>query len=213
MSGTENRRGGLCPSCDRFIGPATACPYCEADAAEVPVVRWLRHGAWILAVAGLAGLYFMAKHRDYPVVKVAEIDSAMNFATVRVIGRVPQDAFVSKQPGRSDYLAFTVDDGSGQLRVSAYGPVAQALVKENRVPRRGDTADAVGSISVKAGEAVKLRLQSAANLTLKERGAEHAGPPAPRTRYRRRAQEQTNGVAGEAEKTPEAGAQRDSPEG
>lgn len=163
--------GHICPSCERFIGPADICPYCNTDSAKKPVLRILRYAALLLGVVGLAFLYLMVTHRDLPVIKVGEITPMMNFAYVRVAGTVERDAYVVRKKGKVDYLSFSVDDGSGQLRVVAYRDVARALAEKGLVPERGTSVDVAGSLNVSAHGRIKLFLQDIGQLRFTSAGA------------------------------------------
>ena len=161
-----------CPSCERFIGPADVCPYCGANSAKPPLLRLLRYAALALALIGLFFLYLMARHRNMPVVKAGEISPMMNFATVRVVGKLARKPYTAYEDGQVDYLSFLVDDGSGKVRVQAYGDVARLLVASNLLPRVGTMVDVTGSIKVSAGKAPRLRLLSSSQVRV---GDEPAG--------------------------------------
>jgi hypothetical protein len=160
--------GAYCPSCERYIGPADVCPYCDADSAKNPALNVLKYGAVLLALTGLAFLYFMTTCRQLPVLKIAGITPMMNFAMVRVNGTVEKDAYVSGRKGRVESVSFTIDDGSGRLRMTAYGTVAQAVVDGEKVPSRGSKVDVTGSLNVAADGNVKLVLRSADELRIAE---------------------------------------------
>ncbi len=153
-------RGDCCPSCERFIGPADRCPYCGEDSARSPALRRLRLAAFLLAFLGLGGLYLMVTHRELPVVSVDSITPMMNFAYVRVVGRVVREPRVlTREDGRVDYCSFLIDDGTGALRVQAHRRAAQRLAEENRLPGEGMLVDVAGSLSVAAEDVPKLRVQ------------------------------------------------------
>ena len=154
----------ICPSCERWIGTADVCPYCQADSAKLPMLRVLRYGALLLAVAGLGALYVAARYRELPVIRIDEITPLMNYAYVRVAGTVERNAYVARRNGQVSYLSFSVNDGTGPLRVAAYRDVAEALAGRNMVPAAGMRVDAAGSLSVQAGGNVRLILQSAEQL-------------------------------------------------
>jgi hypothetical protein len=158
----ENARARpeLCPSCERFIGPADECPYCNADSARAPALRVLRYAALALAVPGLFFLYLMARGTDVPLVRIGDVNPLMNFAYVRVAGAVERDAYVGKDGDTVDYVSFLVSDGTGKLRVAAYDDVARGLARESRLPRAGDRVESAGSLSVAADGRTRLRLRS-----------------------------------------------------
>ena len=176
---TENGAGqlpatheGTCPGCERFIGPADVCPYCGADAAPRPGFRFLRYASLLLAVLGLAFLYLSTTRRDIPLVRIADITPLMNYASVRVAGALVEKPYVKREDGVVGYIAFTIDDGSGRLRVTADGRVARTLAGRRTLPGAGSQVGAAGSLSVPAEGMARLRLQAADQFT-----AGSVGPP------------------------------------
>jgi len=160
------RRGELCPSCERFIGPADVCPYCGADSAKSPLLRMLRWYAVILAVAGLVFLFLMAVPREATVVSIGDITPFMNFGRVAVSGKVTREPYVSNREGKVDYVSFLIDDGSGQMRVAAEDAVAESFVAGRRLPAKGAQIQATGILSVSAEGLVRLRLMTAEDLLI-----------------------------------------------
>lgn len=125
-------------------------------------VRVLQYASLVLAVAGLVLLYLYSVNRDIPVVRVSEITPTMNFAYVRVAGNVTRDAYVFKSGG----VVFNMHDGSGEIAVMGGRAQAEALETAGKLPRRGDRVEVAGSLSVSADQEIKLRMQSADQLTL-----------------------------------------------
>lgn len=153
-------RGDRCPSCERFIGPADHCPYCGEASAKAPALRYLRAAAFLLALAGLACLTLMVRHRELPVVRVASITPMMNFAYVRVVGRVVHAPYVVNRDGQVDYASFLLDDGSGTVRVQTHRKLARRLVETQSLPPEGALVDVAGSLNVSAEDEPRLRLQA-----------------------------------------------------
>ena len=151
----------FCPSCERFIGPADVCPYCEADSARPPILRRLRLASLLLATIGLACLYFMSKAKEVPDMRVAEVTPMMNFATARFAGTVARPPYVRKQGEKADYVALSLDDGTGEVRVMLSGTVAAAFVERGRLPARGDGIEVTGTLNVWGDGAPRLKVQSA----------------------------------------------------
>lgn len=166
MVAETQQADALCPACDRFIGPETACPYCATEARRAGTWRALRLGALGLAVIGLACLYAIGILPERSVTPIGEITPAMNFATVRVTGRVTRRPYLGRRDGRVDYLSFAVDDGTGTLRAAAYRAIARELQDGNRVPAQGDRVDVVGNLRISEGGRIMLYLQSAGQLLL-----------------------------------------------
>lgn len=157
---SEEQKTAFCPSCERFIGPADVCPYCETDSAKPPIIRKMRVVSLLLAVLGLAFLYMAMLYRDRPMPRIGDISPTMNFAYIKISGRVERDPFVSKRKGQQEYVAITVNDGTGALQVTAFGKTARALLDQKLLPAAGDEVEAAGVLNVSADGKAKLRLQT-----------------------------------------------------
>ena len=156
----------VCPSCNRYIGTASTCSYCHADAPKPFMLRALRVGSVILAVGGLALLYLAVTHRELPVQPIGEITPLMNYAYVRLVGEVTRNAFISDDVP-VDYLSFTVKDATGSIRVRAQGGVALELVESGRVPQRGMQVDVAGGLTIANDKPPALSLRTAQHLIIK----------------------------------------------
>lgn len=167
----ERNSAAFCPSCERFIGPADVCPYCECDSARNPMFCWMKYGALVLAVSGLLLLYIIARHSEVPVIRISGITPMMNFGLVRIKGVVERDAHYWKKKGQTESISFNVDDGSGQIRIVAYGPVAWALNYRGLLPEKKVMVEVTGSLNVSADGNPRLVLRSADELCiLKSKG-------------------------------------------
>lgn len=149
----------ICASCGRFVGALTRCPYCGARVEKRLSIRVFRYAALLLGIVGLALLYLMVRNREIPAIRIGDIEPTMNFAYVRVVGTVSGDTRIFKEGNRVRSLRFMVDDGSGEISVTAYRSQADALVSAKRIPRRGDRVEVAGSLSLTAGGDVMMRLQ------------------------------------------------------
>jgi len=165
----ERNPDAFCPSCERFIGPVDVCPYCDCDSARKPVFRFMMYGSVLLAVVGMFFLYLMAVHSEVPVVRISEITPMMNFGLVRISGVVEKDAFIRKKKDGVESVSFLVNDGSGQLRVVAYGKVACNLVNEHLVPQEKVSVEVTGSLNVSADGYSKLVLRKTEELRIEKR--------------------------------------------
>ena len=166
--GLLRRRLGaeFCPSCERFIGPAEVCPYCDADSARNPLLGTLRRGALLLAVVGLTFLFLSARPDVIPLIKISGITPMMNFAVVRVKGAVEKDAHVGRTKGRVDAVSFALNDGSGSIRVAAYGVTASNLVERKKGLLRDVVVDVTGILNVQADGNTRLVMRSAEEMRL-----------------------------------------------
>ncbi len=155
----ENAR---CPSCGRFVGPHTRCPYCGARIEGRIALRTIKIVAILLAVVGLLGLWLYARTVDIPTLRIADAQATTNMAYVRVEGTVVRS--LSFDP-ESRYLAFWLDDGSGELRVSIYRSVTEALLAQQKIPALGDHVRVAGTLRVRE-DYVSLTVNAADHLEI-----------------------------------------------
>lgn len=154
----------LCPACRRFIGTALVCPYCEAEVPDAGWKRALRYGALAMAVTGVGFLYWMARAGELVVTPIEALDSTLKYAVVRIAGEVVRPPYVARSRGPSAYLSFVVSDGSGEVRVSAYGRTAEKVLDEQRLPSRGDRVEVTGAVWVSRDGVLGVTLRDARHL-------------------------------------------------
>ena len=171
------QREALCPSCDRYIGPVDVCPYCDTDSYRNPAFRVLRGASVVLALLGVACLLLMVRGSPRRVVRTSDVTPFMNYAYVRMAGRVPREPYARPGGGSSEYLSFLLDDGSGRVRVAASGRVADRLRRSGRIPDRGDFVDVCGCLAFSPDGRPSLRLQSEEAVRIRKTGE---GEPVPR---------------------------------
>lgn len=152
-------QGAVCPACERFIGPADSCPYCDADSGRSLWVRRLCRTIPVVAVALLAALHAAAVQRPLPVVRVAAIQPTMNFGSVRVEGVIAREPRWIGNASRRE-LSLRVDDGTGELRAILDEYASLALLREERVPKKGQRLDLEGTLQCRAADAPLLRVHS-----------------------------------------------------
>jgi len=170
----EMDRETVCGACGRHVGPAARCGFCDAACEVRRDVRWLRRAAVCLATVGLALLYAMVLTREIPVVEIGRVAAAMNFATVRLAGRVSGDPRMDWRAGRLCGMRFRLDDGTGMLPVWVDADAARFLEGSDRLPRDGDWMEVTGRLSLSA-EYGALRLRSPERVRL-EREPETVAP-------------------------------------
>ena len=152
----------LCPSCGREVGSHVACPYCGANLKRRMTIALFGLLAIVLAAGGLALLYVASVNAAVPVVRIGQIQATMNYAYVRVEGVVRRSASFNSE---AESLSFWVDDGSGQMLVTAFRPAAGALVESDRVPSIGDRVVVEGALRVR-DETPSLTLNTAGALAI-----------------------------------------------
>ncbi len=136
----------LCPSCGREAGSHVTCPYCGANLKRRLTISLFGFLAVVLAIGGLALLWYVSVNTPIPVVRIGQIQATMNYAYVRVEGIVTRGPAFNAD---SESLAFWVDDGSGRLLVSAFRSDARALIETDRVPAIGDRVSVQGALRVR----------------------------------------------------------------
>ena len=137
-----------CPSCGRYVGPHgnEACPHCGARLTERISIRTVKIVAILLASVGLAVLWFAARRTEVSLIRIEQIGATMNMASVRVAG------ICSRTPTydpKSGYLSFWIDDGTGEMRVSAYRAETEQIIAEKRVPALGDRIEVAGTLRIR----------------------------------------------------------------
>jgi hypothetical protein len=149
-------------------------PVVKTPAQKVSLRAW-GIAAVQLAILGLALFCLMPFHRDGSLIKIADLQPAMNGALIRVAGQATGDARTFREAGQLRSLRFTVDDGTGKLAVMADGEQAAQMALFDRIPRAGDTLEVAGRLSIGADGRSTLHLQSGDALKL--RRAEKGAPP------------------------------------
>jgi len=103
-------------------------------------VKWT---AVLLATVGLTLLWLFATRAPLPRISVNQATSTMNFAYVEIAGQVVRGPTYNPD---SQSLSFTVDDGSGQMRVWAFRDVVEQLRSRGRTPGLGDRVIVAGTL-------------------------------------------------------------------
>lgn len=134
-----------CPSCGRFVGAVTKCPYCGGKVEKRMSLVAIRWAAVLLATVGLFLLFLMAKHRNIPVVKLGDVKPTMNFAQIRVEGVAETDARTFRSGGG---MGFNFSDGTGTIMVFISQKQAQDMVERNLVPKAGDQVSFAGGLNI-----------------------------------------------------------------
>ena len=144
-----------CPKCGRFVGAATKCPYCGAKVEKRMSLVAIRWAAILLSTVGLVLLYLMAKTREPELIQIGDIETTMNFGSVRLVGEVRNDS----RPFKSgNGMSFNVSDGSGTIIVFVDQAQRKTMVDEGLVPRKGDGIDFVAQLQASSsGNSARIR--------------------------------------------------------
>ena len=122
----------FCPSCGREVGSYVTCPYCGANLKRRMTIALFGLLAIVLAAGGLALLYVASVSATVP--------------AVRIEGMVKRSPAFNSE---AESLSFWVDDGSGQMLVTAFRPAAGALIEADRVPSIGDRVAVEGALRIR----------------------------------------------------------------
>lgn len=124
--------------------------------------------AAIILCLGL--LWFLFQHRAIPLMTISAVQPAMHSALIRVAGKVVADTHVSRAAGKISDLRFLVNDGTGELAVTAQAKQAQQMAVWDRVPRAGDLVEVSGVVTVGTENKPALCLRSIEALKLQRAG-------------------------------------------
>ncbi|MBN1261406.1 MAG: hypothetical protein JXB35_12080 [Anaerolineae bacterium] len=136
----------VCPSCGRFTGPYETCPYCGARRKGRLSLRAVKLAALVVALTGLAALWLAARATEVPLITVETAQGTMNMAYVRVKGQVVRGPTYDPE---SAYLSFWLDDRTGEIHISSYRDVTEALLAERQVPDLGDEVEVAGTLRIR----------------------------------------------------------------
>ncbi|RKZ34615.1 hypothetical protein DRQ33_01770, partial [bacterium] len=140
------QEGAYCPSCGRYVGAYTTCPYCGASIGERVSVKFLKLFSLIFSILGVLILWWAAGNRMVPKIQAAEIDNRTNFAYARMKGVVTRSVSYDSV---NQTLSFPLDDETGAIWIKAYGAQAQEIYNSGRIPTPGDTVEVEGTVRMK----------------------------------------------------------------
>ncbi len=125
-------------------------------------MRLLKALVLILAITGTVALLLASRATARPLTAISAINPAMNYAYVRIAGRVVEYPSISTDNGA---LSFQVQDAGGIIRVTAYRAVLEKLLARKTIPMPGSQATVEGTLRVREGDPA-LTLNDAAALQL-----------------------------------------------
>jgi hypothetical protein len=160
-------RPGRCPACERFIGPLELCPYCDCPSERRAGLRLLRALAVLLAVGGLLLLALAVRQPAVPSIAAGSIVPSMNFARVRVAGALATTPRSGHSRTGNAWVNFMLEDGTGRIRVSAFGQTAERLLPRLAGAGTGALCRAEGWLSVRAGQPPSLQIRDPEALDLR----------------------------------------------
>lgn len=157
--------GLLCPECGQFLGPMNVCPYCRTKVKGRVDIKTLKAMSILLAVVGVGLLLVWANLRGPAEMNLGDITKRQNYAFIEINGMVVGDArYYTKVSDNGEVfpysLSFTVDDGTGQLRVKAYDEVTKDIIEKKNIPTNGDRVKVWGNVNYR-GNNKFMTLQSA----------------------------------------------------
>ncbi len=142
-----------CPTCGRYVGPLEICPFCRAIHRKRPIIVWFKYLTPILAILGMFGLKYMGDTMGNPLMKIGDLGRTSNFAYVQLEGKVCAEPRFYHAAGTDDPTAgtmeFCLDDGSGQTRVKTYEDATRRILRQRKVPSRGDTVHVTGNFQTR----------------------------------------------------------------
>lgn len=134
----------ICPSCGKFVGAYTRCPYCGAEHKRRTSIRFFRIFSICMSFGGLFIIWLAARGIQAPLIHIKDIGPTNAFAYVRIEGNNTRTRLFD-----DGGISFWVDDGTGTLMVRAYDDIGKMLWKENRVPGAGDIVSVEGTLNLR----------------------------------------------------------------
>ena len=158
-----------CPSCGRFVGTATRCPYCQTETQKRLSIRIFKIISVLLSTIGLLMLLYYARNVKTPEVLIKDLGPLSNFAHVRIIGTVNQSYGINQWGS----LSFSVKQGDGDdsqvVRVAAYSKTAKEIEAKGLVPRKGDKVEFEGQVRVQK-ESLSMLINASEHIKILKRG-------------------------------------------
>ncbi len=148
----------MCPSCGRFVGAVTKCPYCGSKVTKRMSLMATRWAAILLSTVGLFLLYLMARSHEPATIHIEDISTTMNFGNVRIVGQVKADARMNRT---GNGMSFSVNDGTGDLRVFIDDALRKEMEEKGLVPKKGNEISFIAQLTVSADQTT-ARLNSIA---------------------------------------------------
>jgi DNA/RNA endonuclease YhcR with UshA esterase domain len=159
-----------CPSCGRFVGTETRCPYCQTETQKRLSIRIFKVISVLLSTLGLIMLLFYARSVNTPSLDIKDIGPLSNFGHFSISGVAQDDCSINKNWGTVSFYLVQHYDKDGkrvndpqmfkfcetkEIRVSAYKNIAENIYVEN-LPRKGEQVVVEGQVSVKQGVATLI---------------------------------------------------------
>jgi len=104
----------------------------------------------LLSVSGLVVVVTLGQAASAPLVKIGDVygNFLMNYATVRVRGKVTSLPYVDNSTGRL-LIRFPISDGTGELMLYIYSPLSAEALRRGLLPLPGDIVDAEVQLRVR----------------------------------------------------------------
>ncbi|MBF0410617.1 MAG: hypothetical protein HQM10_24955 [Candidatus Riflebacteria bacterium] len=144
----EYRKETTCPSCGRFVGVFTRCPYCQTLTQKRISVRIFKIISVILSTVGLLLILFFARTIKTPEIQISQLGPLSNFAHVRIVGEVDKSMGIHPE-WKSLSFILSQQDASGKtstIRVSAYSKVAEEIERRGLIPKDGEKISVEGQV-------------------------------------------------------------------
>ncbi|MBR6022488.1 MAG: hypothetical protein IK066_08740, partial [Kiritimatiellae bacterium] len=123
-------------------------------------------------------LYFMARNYEPALIQIGDIETTMNYGSVRLVGEVKGDARPFKN---GNGMSFTVADGTGSIIVFVDQGMRDAMIADGLVPKKGDEIDFIVQLqSTSSGNSARIRGLNPSSFKLTRADGTPAGSAADR---------------------------------
>lgn len=160
-----------CPSCGRFVGTLSRCPYCQTETQKRLSIRVFKIISVLISTIGLLMLLFYARQVKTQEVKIKDLDALTNFAHVRIIARCNQGDGRLNKWGSLSFTAVQKDQDDERphtIRVTAYNNVAKQIQDAGKCPIKGDLIEFEGQVRAAKSE-ISMLINAPEHIEILER--------------------------------------------
>jgi len=142
-------------------------PFRTATGLNLYRFRW---AIAITVLSGIGAIYVVAVSAEATPPKAYGTTQLHDFDTVQIAGKVTGDPEIFSENGKVSGLVIRVDDRDTLFDVQAHRSLAETIVAQNLLPRRGDRVTAKGMLRTREGSNPAIILQKPDDMHVTSKG-------------------------------------------